>query len=166
MEKERSRLPRLLFHAHERAAYLRRMGRILAIDYGLRRCGIAVTDPLRLIASGLTTVAEKELIEFLDGYLLEEPVDVIVLGLPLHESGDKGQLYDHIRQVGRQIEKRYASVAVDYWDERYTSQMAKDIILQSGTKKKKRRDKGLVDKISAGIILQEYMEHLENLPPS
>jgi putative Holliday junction resolvase len=137
------------------------MGRLLGIDYGTKRCGIAVTDPLRIIASGLTTVNTAELFDFLKCYIKEEPVDVIVLGLPLHESGDKGQLYDTILAVGKTLQRLFPQVELVYRDERYTSRMAKDILLRSGVPKMKRRDKGLVDKISAGILLQEYLEHLE-----
>jgi putative Holliday junction resolvase len=137
------------------------MGRFLAIDYGTKRCGIAVTDPLRIIAAGLTTVHPEQLMEFLDNYLKEEQVDNIVIGLPLHEDGTKAQLYERVVQVGRQIEKRYPTIKLDYWDERYTSRMAKEIIRMSGAKRKKRQDKATVDKVSAGIILQEYLEQSE-----
>ncbi len=137
------------------------MGRFLAIDYGTKRCGIAVTDPLRIIAAGLTTVHPEELMAFLDNYLKEEQVDNIVIGLPLHEDGTKAQLYERVVQVGRQIDKRYPAIKLDYWDERYTSRMAKEIIRMSGAKRKKRQDKATVDKVSAGIILQEYLEQSE-----
>jgi putative Holliday junction resolvase len=137
------------------------MGRFLAIDYGTKRCGIAVTDPLRIIAAGLTTVHPEELMSFLDNYLKEEQVDNIVIGLPLHEDGTKAQLYERVVQVGRQIDKRYPAIKLDYWDERYTSRMAKEIIRMSGAKRKKRQDKATVDKVSAGIILQEYLEQSE-----
>lgn len=137
------------------------MGRLLAIDYGLKRCGIAVTDPLRIIAAGLTTVPEPGLLAFLKTYLQTEPVDIIVLGLPLHEDGSEGQLYGKVRKVGADIARSFPDVAVDFWDERYTSRMAKAIILQSGVNRKKRQEKERVDKVSAGLILQEYLEHLE-----
>lgn len=137
------------------------MGRLLGIDYGLKRCGIAVTDPLRIIAAGLTTVPEHELMGFLEKYLSEETVDVIVLGLPFHESGDEGQLYQRIRKVGDKIVARFPNVELVYRDERYTSRMAKAILIQSGVPKKKRQEKERVDKISAGLILQDYLEALE-----
>ena len=98
---------------------------------------------------------------FLDNYLKEEQVDNIVIGLPLHEDGTKAQLYERVVQVGRQIDKRYPAIKLDYWDERYTSRMAKEIIRMSGAKRKKRQDKATVDKVSAGIILQEYLEQSE-----
>lgn len=141
------------------------MGRLLGIDYGSKRCGIAVTDPLRIIASGLTTVETANLIPFLEGYVREESVDVIVMGLPLHESGDKGQLYDTIIAVGNRIRRLFPAIELVYWDERYTSRMAKEIILRSGVPRMKRRNKALVDKVSAGLILQEYLEHLEKNTP-
>lgn len=137
------------------------MGRLLGIDYGLKRCGIAVTDPLRIIAAGLTTVPENELMGFLEKYLSEETVDVIVLGLPYHESGDEGQLYQRIKKVGDKISARFPNVELAYRDERYTSRMAKVILLHSGVPKKKRQEKARVDKISAGLILQDYLEALE-----
>lgn len=137
------------------------MGRLLGIDYGLKRCGIAVTDPLRIIAAGLTTVLENELMDFLEKYLSEETVDVIVLGLPFHERGDEGQLYQRIRKVGDKISARFPNVELAYRDERYTSRMAKAILINSGVPKKKRQEKARIDKISAGLILQDYLEALE-----
>jgi putative holliday junction resolvase len=137
------------------------MGRLMAIDYGLKRCGIAVTDPLRIIAAGLTTVAESELLDFIRKYLTEEPVDAIVLGLPRHEDGNEGQLFAQVQRKGGDIARAFPQIQVDYWDERYTSRMAKAIILQSGIGKMKRRDKSRIDMVSAGLILQEYLEHTE-----
>jgi putative holliday junction resolvase len=142
------------------------MGRLLGIDYGLKRCGIAVTDPLRIIAAGLTTVPEPELLDFLIKYLAEEPVDAIVIGLPRHEDGSEAQLFGQVRRKGEEIARRFPQVQVDYWDERYTSRMAKAIILQSGIGKMKRRDKSRIDKVSAGLILQEYLEHTEKIARS
>lgn len=137
------------------------MGRFLSIDYGSKRCGIAVTDPLRIIAAGLTTVSPGDLLVFLETYMKEEVVDNIVIGLPLHEDGSKGQLYETVLRLGLEIQKRFPAIKLDYWDERYTSRMAKDIIRMSGAKRKKRQDKATVDKVSAGIILQEYLEQSE-----
>lgn len=135
----------------------------MAIDYGLKRCGIAVTDPLRLIAAGLTTVPESDLLDFLGKYFAEEQVDALVLGLPLHEDGREGQLYQQVLRKGEEIARTFPGLTVEYWDERYTSRMAKAIILQSGIGKMKRRDKSRVDKVSAGLILQEYLEHTEKI---
>jgi putative Holliday junction resolvase len=137
------------------------MGRLLGIDYGLKRCGIAVTDPLRIFAAGLTTVPTAGLFDFLETYLKEEEVNMIVLGLPYHESGDPGQLYEVIQDVGSKIKVKFPNVELHYLDERYTSRMAREIILQSGANRKKRQDKALVDKVSAGIILQEFLELIE-----
>lgn len=125
-----------------------------------------MTDPLRIIAAGLTTVPEPELMDFLKKYLAEEPVDALVLGLPLHEDGSEGQLYQQVRRKGKQIAKAFPGLLVEYWDERYTSRMARAIILQSGLGKMKRREKDRVDKVSAGLILQEYLEYTEKIARS
>ncbi|MCO6484232.1 MAG: Holliday junction resolvase RuvX [Saprospiraceae bacterium] len=137
------------------------MGRLLAIDYGEKRCGIAVTDPLRIIAAGLTTVDEPSLLAFLKTYLASEQVDAIVLGLPVDERGVEGPIAEKVRKKAAEIVRAFPLVKVDFWDERYTSRMAKAVILASGLKKMQRRDKARVDKVSAGLILQEYLEHTE-----
>jgi putative Holliday junction resolvase len=137
------------------------MGRWMAIDYGTKRTGIAVTDPLRIIASGLTTVPTQELFTFLESYLKKEEVDIIVLGEPFHMNGDPAQLYEKIHQYGTFLSRKFPQVKIDFWDERLSSEKAKEIILQSGAKKKKRQDKSLVDQVSASVILLEYLEHQE-----
>lgn len=141
------------------------MGRLLAIDYGEKRCGIAVTDPLRIIAAGLTTVDEPSLLAFLNTYLASEPVDAIVLGLPVDERGVEGPIAEKVRKKAAEIVRAFPLVKIDFWDERYTSRMAKAVILASGLKKMQRRDKARVDKVSAGLILQEYLEHTEKERP-
>ena len=133
------------------------MARILAIDYGTKRTGLAVTDPLQIIASGLETVATHQLLVYLQKYLDAEEVETILIGEPKHLDGNPTKLVPEIKALGRKIEKLYA-VPVIFRDERYTSEMAKEVILKSGIKKKKRRDKSLVDKVAAAIILQEYLE--------
>jgi putative Holliday junction resolvase len=134
------------------------VARILAIDYGLKRTGIATTDPLQIIASGLDTVASEELLDFLDRYLSEEAVETIVLGEPLHADGAPAHLHHLVLELKTKLEKLFPEVNVVLQDERFSSREAKEVILRSGAKKKKRRDKGLVDKVSAAIILQDYLE--------
>jgi putative Holliday junction resolvase len=134
------------------------MSRILAIDYGLKRCGIAVTDPLRIIASGLTTVETKELMDFLKTYCAEEDVACFVVGLPMHHDGNPAQIAPQVDAFSEKLQKQFPDKPVFRYDERYTSKEASKIILQSGIKKSKRRDKALVDKIAAALILEHYME--------
>jgi len=144
-----------------KAFYFCGVGRILAIDYGTKRSGIAVTDPLRIIASGLETVPTSELFSFLERYLDEEEVDVIVIGEPLHKDGTPTAIHPQIVGLRRTLARKYPSKEIVLQDESYSSRDAKKIIRQSGVKKKKRQDKGLVDKVSAGLILQEYLDQLE-----
>ncbi|MCB0525678.1 MAG: Holliday junction resolvase RuvX [Saprospiraceae bacterium] len=134
------------------------MGRILAIDYGLKRTGIAVTDPLRIIASGLTTVETKELMNFLKQYCDTEEVDQFVVGLPMYKDDTPAQISPQVDQFCEALQKQFADKPVFRYDERYTSKNASKIILNSGVKKSKRRDKALVDKIAAALILEQYME--------
>jgi len=133
------------------------MGRILAIDYGTKRCGLAATDPLRLIASPMDTVHPESLLDFLADYIQKEEVDVIVVGEPLTEDGQPAQIHHLVVGLVRKLRKRYPDIEVVTQDERYTSKEAKEIILRSGIRKKKRRDKSLVDKVSAALILEEYL---------
>jgi len=134
------------------------VARILAIDYGTKRTGIAVSDPLRMIASGLDTVATDGLFNYLDDYFSMESVDTVVIGDPMHADGSPAQIAHLVVGFVRKLKKRYPSLAVIMQDERYTSEEAKEIILASGVSRKKRRDKGLVDRVSAVLILQDYME--------
>ncbi len=135
------------------------MARILGIDYGTKRVGISATDPLQIIVNGLTTVPTSEIFEFLENYMEEEEVECIVVGEPMHEDGSPAQIAHLVVGFIRKIKKLYPDIKVDTQDERYTSREAKEIILQSGIKKKKRRDKGLVDEVSAVLILQDYLGH-------
>ena len=130
----------------------------MAIDYGLKRTGIAVTDPMRIIASGLTTVATKELMDFLKNYCAEEDVECFVVGLPMHNDGSPAQIAPQVDEFSAQLQKQFPDKPVLRFDERYTSKEASRIILQSGAKKSKRQDKALVDKIAAALILEYYME--------
>ncbi len=133
------------------------MARIMAIDYGTKRTGIAVTDPLQIIATGLTTISSQELIPFLKKYVLAEQVELILVGMPKNwdESATHGTA--PAKAAIKTIRKEFPAIPVKEVDERYTSKMAKDAMLQMGLKKKDRRDKKLVDEIAATIILQEYL---------
>ncbi len=134
------------------------MSRILSIDYGVRRTGIAVTDSLQLIANGLTTVETKTLLAFLQDYVEKEDVELFVVGLPMQTNGKESDNLPRVRSFVGQLRKSLPNIPVVWWDERYTSVLAHRTILESGVGKMARRDKALVDEISACIILQDYME--------
>ncbi len=134
------------------------MARILSIDYGTRRTGLAVTDPLQIIANGLDTIPTADLFSYLENYLQSEDVSTIVVGEPLYPDGNPAQIHHLVIGFVRKLKKLYPAIEVVMWDERFTSVEAKEVILQSGAKKKKRRDKGLVDKVAAVLILQDYLE--------
>ena len=136
------------------------MGRILAIDYGSKKSGLAVTDSLKIAAHGVRTVATDELIDFLSSYTLVEEVEEIVIGLPRHADGNLSSNAAEILKFGDQLKKLYPNLKITFFDESYSSVEAKKRILESGAKKKKRRDKSLVDKIAAVIILQTYLGHI------
>ncbi len=136
------------------------MARILALDYGTVRTGIAVTDELQLIASGLTTVETKELIPFLDDYLKKESVERIVVGLPKQMDNTASESEESIQEFLKKLEAKFPSMPLERQDERFTSKMAFQSMLDSGMKKKKRRDKALVDEISATLILQAYLNRI------
>lgn len=138
------------------------MARILAIDYGTKRTGLAVTDPLQIIANGLDTVPTAELLEYLSAYFQKEEVEKIVLGEPLYPDGNPAQIHHLVIGFSRKLRKLYPEKEIVLHDERFTSEDAKRAILMSGAKRKKRQDKSLVDKISAVIILQDYMENTRN----
>lgn len=133
------------------------MARILAIDYGTKRTGLAVTDPLQIIATGLDTVPTQGLIEYLQRYLAQEAVETIVVGEPLYPDGQPAQIHHFVVGLVRRLRKLFPDVEVVTQDERYSSEEAKEIIRQSGAKKKKRQDKALIDKVSATIILRDYL---------
>ena len=134
------------------------MGRVLAIDYGVRRTGLAVTDPLQIIPGGLTTVETPKLLAFLKDYLQREQVERFVVGLPKQTNGRDSDNLPRVRAFVEQLQKAFPAVPVDIWDERYTSVLAQQTILQSGIGKMARRNKALVDEVSATIILQGWME--------
>lgn len=133
--------------------------RILSIDYGKKRTGIAVTDPSQIIANGLTTVDTKDLIKFLREYVSREEVERFVIGLPTQPNGQPSENQKRVIVFSEKLKKIIPQIPVDFYDERFTSVLAHQAILESGIGKKRRQnDKGLVDEISACIILQNYME--------
>lgn len=134
------------------------MGRILAIDYGTRRTGIAVSDPLRIIAGGLTTVDTKGLEKFIAEYCAANEVDVIVVGKPMQMNGQPSESFRYIEPLVGRLRKTYPLKDIVLYDERFTSVMAHRTMLESGIGRMARRDRALVDKISATIILQSYMD--------
>lgn len=134
------------------------MGRILAIDYGTRRTGIAVSDPLRIIAGALATVETKQLERFLADYFAKNDVDTIVLGKPTQMNGAPSQTMRYIEPLAGRLRHTYPDKEVVLYDERFTSVLAHRTMLESGIGREARRDKALVDRISATIILQSYME--------
>ena len=136
------------------------MARILAIDYGGKRTGIAVTDPLQIIATGLTTIASHELIPFLKKYFQQESVELIVIGMPKNWDESDTHGTPLVIEAIKKIKKEFPSMPLKEVDERYTSKMAKDAMLEMGMKKKDRRDKKIVDEIAATIMLQEYLQSI------
>ena len=134
------------------------MARILAIDYGLKRTGLAVTDPLQIIATGLTTVHSSELIPFIKKYLLTETVELIIIGEPKNMDDSDTHATPLVKAAITQLQKAFPNIPVLPVDERFTSKMASRAMIDMGMKKKERRNKALVDEIAATIILQEYLE--------
>ena len=134
------------------------MGQILAIDYGKARTGIAVTDDMQIIASGLTTVETPKLMDFLKKYFSENQVDEIVVGLPTDLKGNMSDIENEIQKFISIFEKDFPDKKINRLDERFTSKMASFFISQSGKNKKQRQEKGLIDKVSATIILQNFLE--------
>ncbi len=134
------------------------MGRLMAIDYGRKRVGIAVTDEQQIIATALTTVAAKDIMDFLKDYLSKEKVDRFIVGEPRQMNNLPSESVAFIRPFIKQLRKQFPSVPVVEVDERFTSKMAGQTLAHSGLKKKDRQNKGLLDRISATIILQSYME--------
>ncbi|WP_075340868.1 Holliday junction resolvase RuvX [Tenacibaculum agarivorans] len=133
------------------------MARVLAIDYGIKRTGIAVTDELQIIASGLTTVDTGELLTFLKNYISKENVELFVIGKPKQMNNTDSESESLIQPFINQLIKEIPSVPIQRIDERFTSKMAFQTMIDSGLKKKQRRNKALVDEISATIILQSYL---------
>lgn len=136
------------------------MGRILCIDYGQKRCGIAATDPLQIIVNAVGTVDTSTIFEFLNTYIARETVEKLVVGLPVHRDGSFTLLKPYIDQFCKTFTEKWPAIVIDFADEQFSSVHAKQIILQSGIKKEKRKDKALVDKVSAVVILQRYLHHI------
>ena len=136
------------------------MGRLLAIDYGVKRTGIAVTDELQIIASGLTTVATSDLLRFLKQYTTNESVDKFIIGLPKQMDNSASESEAYIQKFIAQLEKELPEIPIIRFDERFTSKIAFQTMIDSGLSKKQRRNKALVDEISATLILQGYMTSL------
>ncbi|GAO43596.1 Holliday junction resolvase RuvX [Flavihumibacter petaseus] len=134
------------------------MGRIMAIDYGGKRTGIAVTDPFRIIASGLQTVETKTLIPFLKQYFAAETVDHVIIGEPKNWDDSDTHATPLVQAFVTRFKKEFPQIPIEGVDERFTSKMAKQSMIASGMKKKDRRDKGMVDLIAATILLQEFLE--------
>lgn len=134
------------------------MARILAIDYGQKRTGIAVSDPFKIIASPLTTIATHQLVYFLKNYFQEETVELVILGYPTHADGTDMEITAKIKKFFQQFQRIFPLTPIILEDESYTSKMAFQSMIEGGIKKKKRQDKSLIDKISAAILLQGYME--------
>jgi putative Holliday junction resolvase len=133
------------------------MSQILAMDYGAKRTGIAVTDDMQIIASGLTTVATKSLLEFLDSYVKKEKVELFLIGEPRQRDNSPSDIEYEIRPFLKKLSARFPDIPIERVDERFTSKMAFQTMIDSGMSKGKRKNKDLVDEISATIILQSYL---------
>ena len=133
------------------------MPRIISIDYGLKRTGLAVTDPLQIIATGLTTVESKQLIPFLKDYFSKESVELIIIGEPKNLDDSDTHATPLVEKCIADLRKNFPTIPIQKVDERFTSKMAKDSMLEMGLKKKQRQNKALVDEIAATILLQEYL---------
>ena len=134
------------------------MGQILAVDFGKKRCGLAATDDLRIIASGLDTVETSILMEYLRKYFEKNTVDEVVIGLPMDLKGNMSEVEQDIQKFIEEFKNEFPEVSVVRFDERFTSKIASYFISQSGKNKKQRQEKGLIDKVSATLILQQYLE--------
>jgi putative Holliday junction resolvase len=135
--------------------------RILSIDYGLKRTGLAVTDPLQIIATGLTTIESKQLIPFLKDYFSKEAVELIIIGEPKNWDNSDTHVTPLVEKCIKELQKNFPHIPVKKVDERYTSKMAKDAMLEMGLKKMQRRNKALVDEIAATILLQDYLRSID-----
>ena len=140
------------------------MARILSIDYGKKRTGIAVTDPLQIIANGLVTVPTHQLVSWLETYIQQEPVELVIVGEPTQTNGQPSENQQRVHQFVSTWKKAHPEIPVEYVDERFTSVMAHQAMLAGGLKKKARQDKALVDEISATIILQSYLQSRKHNP--
>ena len=140
------------------------MARILSIDYGKKRTGLAVTDSLQIIANGLATVSTSSLIDYLKDYIAKEPVERIVIGRPTQPDGRPSENLARVEQFVNRWRKLVPIIPIEYYDERFTSVIAHQVVIDSGVKKKVRKEnKGLIDEISATIILQDYMQYRHSM---
>ncbi len=139
------------------------MGRLLSIDFGRKRCGIAVTDPLRIVANGLTTVPTSTLIDFVKQYIATEVVDRIIVGLPTTMRGEPSESMRYLTPVINRLKKEIAPIEVTFFDERFTSAIAHRAMIDGGMKKMDRRDKAIVDEISATILLNDFLQSRFNI---
>ncbi len=138
--------------------YLQDMARLLALDYGTKRVGVAVTDELQIIASGLCTVRAHDCMDFLKEYISKEKVDAIIMGMPKNLQDQKTHATPYVKGFAKQLRKQFPEMEIHLIDERFTSKMAFQSMIDSGLKKKARQNKALVDEVSATIILQSFME--------
>ncbi len=136
------------------------MGRYLAIDYGKKRVGVAVSDPLKIIANGLTTVESNKIFDFLKLYFEKEDVELVIVGLPKQLNNEASENMPRVEEFVKKFKEKFPEKEVEYYDERFTSKMAQRTMIDGGLKKKQRMNKALVDEISATIILQGYMESI------
>lgn len=132
----------------------------MAFDYGAKRVGIAVTDPLKIIATGLTTCVTNDIYDFVSKYLAKESVELFVVGYPTNLQGKPTHSTPLVEKFIAQLQKKWPDIPVEPWDETFSSRLAVKAMVDSGMKKKQRRDKAIIDKLSAVIILQEYLEHI------
>jgi putative holliday junction resolvase len=134
------------------------LARILAIDYGLKRVGLAVTDPMQIIANSLTTVNAPEIFNFLAKYFLNEKVEKVIIGLPKQMNNQPSESMPLVEKFVEKFKKQFPEMPIEYLDERFTSKMAVQAMIQGGVKKKDRQNKALIDTLSATILLQSYLE--------
>ncbi len=138
------------------------VGRIMAIDYGRKRVGVAVTDPLKIIATSLETVKTSEIWNFLEDYLKNEQIEHFIVGHPRKMDGSLSESMEFIQPFVNKLKKKYGNIPIEYFDERFTSKIAMQSMIEGGVKKMARRDKSMVDKISANLILQDYLNYKKN----
>jgi putative Holliday junction resolvase len=135
------------------------MGRILSIDYGGKRTGLAVTDPLKIIATGLCTVETPKLVAFLKDYFSREQVELVIIGMPVNWDDSATHATPLVQKFIKEFQKKFPSIPIKEVDERFTSKLASQAMLQMGLKKKQRQNKAMLDEIAATIMLQEYLQH-------
>lgn len=138
-------------------AYLCSVARILAIDYGTKRCGLAVTDPMQMIASPLSTVPTAGLMDYLSDYFTREEVEVIVLGDPKRLDNTGSEMTHLANRLANKLQQKFPEIRIDRYDERFTSQIAAKAMIESGQSRKVKNDKGMLDRVSAAILLQNYL---------